>query len=358
MTRKRLIVAGAVLVLVAVLAVGAVVGVQRWRDVQRSDLERAMSLAPADSQRLSWTDWGGVRDELELSLSAESSATDLTELIDRGFEADLSSTSALAESAALMHEPFGFSPATVDWELFTQSETAAAVTLGLPDSTDFDDIADRLLELGYVEPSSDTGVWEGSPDLLAEISTQITPELTFVALDADEQVIVTSDTLDGAEAALEAAAKDDDLGGGLGDVVATIDDGVAPLSGAFYTGDQVCGALSMGQADAIDQDEADQLIATAGDLNPLTGFAMTNDPGGDLRVAMGFETEDQARTNADTRAVLAAGPAPGQGGDFGDRFELGPVTADGLVVTMELRPTEGNYVLSDLSNGPLLFATC
>ncbi len=114
----------------------------------------------------------------------------------------------------------------------------------------------------------------------------------------------------------------------------------------------------MGQADEIDQNEADQLLASAGDINPLTGFAMTEDPGGDLRVAMGFETEAQARTNADTRAVLAAGPAPGQGGDFSDRFALGPVTAEGLVVTMELTPTEGNYVLSDLSNGPLLFATC
>ena len=107
-----------------------------------------------------------------------------------------------------------------------------------------------------------------------------------------------------------------DSRGGLGEVIARTDEGPAPLSGAFYTGDQVCGALAMGQADGIDRDEAAQLLAAAGDINPLTGFAMTNDPGGELRVAMSFETEDQARTNADTRAVLAAGPAPGQGGDF------------------------------------------
>ena len=85
---------------------------------------------------------------------------------------------------------------------------------------------------------------------------------------------------------------------------------------------------------------------------------MTKEAGGGLRVAMAFESEAQARTNADTRAVLASGPAPGQGGDFSDRFTLGPVTADGLVVTMELEPVAGNYVLSDLANGPLLFATC
>ncbi len=357
MTRKRLTITGLVLVMVAVLAAGAVYGVQRWREEHRSDLDRAMAMAPADSQRLSWTDWAGVREELGLSLSPESSAAEVTALVDRGFEADLTSTSALAESAALMHEPFGFSPASIDWELFSQSETAAALTLGLPNSTDFGSIADHLADLGYAEPSSATGVWEGDPDLLAPLGA-VTPELTYVALDADERVIVTSDTLGGAKAAVEAATEDSDLPGGLADVVAVIDEGVAPLSGAFYTGDQVCGALSMGLADEFDQDEADQLLAAAGDINPLTGFAITEDPGGDLRVAMGFESEAQARTNADTRAVLAAGPAPGQGGDFSDRFALGPVTAEGLVVSMELTPTEGTYVLSDLSNGPLLFATC
>ena len=240
MTRSRLTVAAVVLLVVAVLAAGAVAGVQRWRDAHRSDLERAMAMAPADSQRLCWTDWAGVREELDLSLSADSPTAEVTELIDRGFEADLTSTSALAESAALMHGPFGFSPATVDWELFTQSEAAAAVTLGLPDSADFDSIADRLAALGYAAPSSDTGVWLGGPDLLAQIGTQITPELTFVALDAEEHVIVTSDTTEGAKAAMAAASKGGAPTGGLGDVVVSIDEGAAPLSGAFYTGDQVC----------------------------------------------------------------------------------------------------------------------
>ena len=73
---------------------------------------------------------------------------------------------------------------------------------------------------------------------------------------------------------------------------------------------------------------------------------------------MAFESEEKARTNADTRALLAAGPAPGQGGEFTDRYALGPVTADGTVVRMELEPVPGAYLVSDLSTGPLLFATC
>ena len=48
----------------------------------------------------------------------------------------------------------------------------------------------------------------------------------------------------------------------------------------------------------------------------------------------------------------------GQGGDFTDRFTLRSARADGSVVTLELRPVKGQYVLSDLSSGPVLFATC
>ena len=85
---------------------------------------------------------------------------------------------------------------------------------------------------------------------------------------------------------------------------------------------------------------------------------MSEQPDGDVRVVLSFESDDQARTNADTRRILAAGPAPGQGGEFTDRFGVVEVSAEGRVVTMELRPGEGEYVVSDLSTGPVLFATC
>jgi hypothetical protein len=85
---------------------------------------------------------------------------------------------------------------------------------------------------------------------------------------------------------------------------------------------------------------------------------MSVQPDRQVRVLMAFETDDQARTNADTRSTLASGPAPGQGGDFGDRFSVKSVTADGKLVRMDLVPHQGQYVLSDLGSGPLLFATC
>ena len=93
-------------------------------------------------------------------------------------------------------------------------------------------------------------------------------------------------------------------------------------------------------------------------MNPYTAFALSDEPDGTVRVAFEFDDSDQARTNADTRATLARGPAPGQGGSFTDRFRVDAVTAHGSLVVMHLTPVAGAFVLSDLSTGPLLFATC
>ena len=114
----------------------------------------------------------------------------------------------------------------------------------------------------------------------------------------------------------------------------------------------------MSQADAEEQATADRLISEAGGVDPLTAYAMSVQPDHGVRVAMAVSGPDQARANADSRAVLAAGPAPGQGGDFSDRFTVESATAEGDVVTLDLAPAEDAYVLSDLSSGPVLFATC
>ena len=196
-------------------------------------------------------------------------------------------------------------------------------------------------------------MWVGGRDLLPQIGT-LTPELQFLALDEERRLVVGSDTQGYAEVAIGAATGEEEGFDGLDDVVEAAG---SPLAAAIYGSDVVCGSLAMGNAGSVDQDEARDLLAAAGEVNPLTGFAMSRSGGG-VRVAMSFEDEEQARTNADSRARLATGPAPGQGGDFSDRFDLGRVSAEGEVLTMELDPVEGSYVLSDLSSGPVLFATC
>ncbi|QBR93344.1 hypothetical protein [Nocardioides euryhalodurans] len=342
------VVAGLVVVLVAG-------GVLWWRSSQQTDLQRAVALAPEGSQRLTWTDWAGVRRELGAGgLSGSSGTGELATFLDDAYDADLSPMSSLVESAETMQAEYGFSPATLEWELFTQSPDGAAVLMKLPEDADTDALADGLEELGYTPPDEEGGTWRGGADLLPAIGT-LTPELQYLALDADQGVVVASDTGDYAERAMESVTGEADAVSGLDEVVEAVG---TPLAAAVYDADVACSSLSMGNAGPADQDQADQLVEAAGEVNPLTGFAMGLLPDRDVRVAMSLETEDQARADADSRAALAAGPAPGQGGEFGDRFRLGRVAAEGEVVTMELDPVEGSYVLSDLTSGPVLFATC
>ena len=347
--RRRLTNAIAVVLVVALLAAAALVALRWWQDRDRTDLERAAGLAPTGTERISWTDWAGVRETLGTS--------GLENLLDEGYDADLTSTSALVGSGPELADLYGFSPATIEWELFAQSEEGAVVIVRLPEDGDLDDVADQLERIGYDRPGDDAtdgAPWSGGPELLAEIGTTLTPELQHVALDAEDGLFLASDNLAYLGRASDELG-DGELSDGLQEVVAAAGEA---LSASAYDGPYACSALAMSRADRADEAEGERLVAEAGEVSPLTGFAMAAQPDGRVRVLMAFEGEDRARANADSRAVLASGPAPGQGGDFADRFALASATADGDVVTLDLEPVEGTYVLSDLSTGPVLFATC
>lgn len=346
-TRRVGIVAG--IVVAALIAAGVV----WWLGRSDTDLERAVAMAPADAQRLTWTDWAGVRAELDVDLDTGSSVAGVRAFLDKGFESDLTSTSALLQSAEILQQDYGFSPATLDWELLSQSTEGAVVLMGLADGTDTDALADGLEELGYQRPEAEDGVWKGGADLLATIGgAQLTPELQYLSIDADAGVIRASDK----QPYLDALVADDGDGpSGVDQVVTASGDA---LSALVYTSETVCTELAMSGASADEQAIADQLVSEAGDVNPLTAYAMAAEPDGTIRVLMAFESDDQAKKNADSRSALARGPAPGQGGDFADRFAVDSVTAEGSLVTMVLDPVDGEYVMSDLGSGPVLFATC
>lgn len=351
--RRHLIVIGVALLLVAGVAVAWFV-TSRDDDGDAGRLGSAVALAPEGSDRLGWTDWAGLREKLGLDLTATSSTTDVEDFLTQGFDADLTSASALVSSAPTLQEEFGWSPATIDWELFAQGEEGAILLMGLPESFDLDEVEDTLADLGYQEPDSEDGFWLGGPDLLARMGNTLSQELAFFTLDRDQRVLAASD-----DSATLVNWRDEQRGEDLDDPLSAVTEDVeGALSASIYTGDHACVALAITQADDIDRTRAAELIDEAGEINPLRAFAIAERADGDVRVAMAFESEEQARTNADTRAVLAAGPAPGQGGSFPDRFRLGDVTADGELVTMDLEPVEGSYVMSDLANGPVLFATC
>jgi hypothetical protein len=348
---KRLWIAGALLVIVA-LVVG---GLLWWRDRGGTSFEWATGRAPQGTERMSWTDWAAVRAHEHAALSERSSAHDVRRFLGTAFDDDLTSTSALVTSAPVMQSRFGFSPASLDWELFAQSYQGAVVMMHVPSSVDLGDVAAHLTQLGYHAPQDATGVWDGGPDLVAQISPGLSPELGYIGLDAPDSLILASDTSAFLTVAMASARGTGPRMSGLGGVVP---DAGEPLSSAVYTGDYACGALAMAHAGSGDQAQARQLLASAGEVNPYSAFAMSDEPDGSVRVAFQFDSSATARTNADSRATLARGPAPGQGGSFGDRFAVDSVTAHGSLVVMRLTPRAGAYVISDLSSGPVLFATC
>lgn len=345
-----------VLAVVAALVVAAVVVlVGRLLTEDRSRFAEALTLAPTSAARLSWTDWAGVRTELDAELSGSSSGAEVDDLLAEAFDRDLSSTTALDESAATLQEELGFSPATIDWELFTQGPDGALVIMGLPDDFDVAGVRERLRAVGFTEPDDADGVWRGGVDLLEGLGGPVTPELAALQLDEDAHLLIGSDDPGFLAQRAELARGDEEDG------VVEVVEAVGPaLSAAVATGDQACSSLAMTDADPADRTRASELVEQAGGVHPLTGFAIAARPGGEVRVAMAFETEDQARADADSRSRLAAGPAPGQGGSFPDRFTLGKgdVIASGRVLTMDLTPVDGAFVVSDLSHGPVLFATC
>ncbi len=275
-------------------------------------------------------------------------------LIDAAYRRDLSSASALGTSAATLDEKLGLSPVNLDWEVFAQSRDGAALIMAVPDSVSFADLADRLESLGFARPEDAEGTWSGGVDVVARIGS-LTPQLQYWNLLEDEGLVVTSDTAGYAAVATAAVLGDGDRVEGLDDVV---DPSGEPESAVVLTGSYTCEKLAMAQADGPDQDQAAELVAAAGTVSPLTGFALSAQPDGRIRAVLSFESDVQARDNADSRAALAAGPAPGQGGDFGDRFTVVSSTAQDRSVVLELEPVDGAYVVSDLGSGPVLFATC
>ncbi len=343
---------------VALAAVAAVVvaGLAAWRLLSpASPLEQALSMAPAGTSRASWTDWEGVRGELDADLAAGSSAEAVEAFLGEAFARDLSSMSALGSSAAVVHTELGISPATISWELLAQSPDGAVEMLGVGDGVDLDELADRLAALGWTEPEEADGVWLGGPDVLSGVGPDLTPELQHFVLLDDRDVVLASDQAAYLEQVMEVVDGDADGADGLDDLAAGLE---APLAAAVYDGAYACERLAMSQADDDAQAEAAQLVEAAGGIHPLSGFAMGLLAGGDLRAVMEVEDADDAPGDAEARAALAAGPAPGQGGDFADRFTVEAAGSEGRTITLDLRPAEDTYVLSDLTSGPVLFATC
>jgi hypothetical protein len=346
--------------LLVVVLLSAVVA---WRLLgTTSTYEQAIDSLPASSLRASFTDWSHVRSNADgANLGAGSSKSDVAAFLTRAYDLDLTAGSAVAESTYALQEKFGFSPLDAEWEAFGQGRDGQVDVMRVEDSVDLAGVERALRRLGYTAPSSGSGsggTWVGGADLVARIDSDLTPVQQNVAVLEDEHLVLMSDDPDYLSASTSAATGSAES---LTDV-----DGVSSLAGA--AGDAVvatqwastfaCEDLSMGAADDEDQRVGEQLVAKAGDVSPLAGLVMAQHADRSLVFGLHFETSDQASRNLQPRVDLASGPAPGQGGSFGERFEVTSGEADGQDVVIEATPRSRSAQLSDISSGPVLFATC
>ena len=341
------------------LAVMLLAGFFAWRVFQpETRYEEALGTLPASTLRATYTDWAAVRDAADGDgLDAGSSDDDVRAFLDRAFDRDLVSTSALADSATAMRERYGVSPLDAEWEAFGQDESGQVAVLKMPDDVDVSGVEQKLRSLGYQAPGGGIGsggTWRGSADLVASIDGGLTPVFQNAAVLPDDQLLVLSDRADAVSEAVEVVHGDapdldePDLARVAGE----------PVTAVLWASDFACDALSMANADQEDQRVAERLVQQAGGVSPLTGLVVAKQADRTIHVGMELETEDQAEQNLQPRVDLAAGEAPGQGGTFPDRFTVESGEADGDTVVLELAPTDAEFVFSDLTSGPVLFATC
>ena len=357
--RARVVVAAVVLLLL--VAAGAVVA---WRLVGReSTYEQALGMLPKPTLRATFTDWAAARAEAEgTTLGAASSKAQVEGFLNRAYDKDLTGTSAVSDSTYVLMQRYGFSPLDAQWEMLGQSRQGQVDVLRLDDNVDMAGVERSLLTLGYRPPaggSGQGGTWVGGADLVARIDPGLTPIEQNVVVLADQHLVLLSDSADYATAAADVVRGHGSSVLDVPGVPALASAASSPVTAVLWASTFACEDLSMGDADAEDQRVGDQLVTRAGGITPLSGLVMAQQASREIVVGMHFDTAEEASRNLQPRVDLASGDAPGQGGSFADRFRIVAGQASGSEVVLRVQPRAGaDGVLSDVSQGPVLFATC
>lgn len=305
----------------------ALVGALAWWLIPLHEPSRwrtAIAEAPAGADRYSWTDWAAVRSALH---NPQASAIE-----DQAYNADLLETTALRGASTDLAQ-MGFTLASIDSELLVQSKTGDADILRLNTSVD------PSTWKGWIK----TGAYWTAPN---SIGNQF---LAYVQVTDGGRVLIGSDVPSYLAQAVAALGQSNSVP----DTVSG-----SPLSAFTFSGAYACSALAMAHASSDDQASGQDLLARAGAVNPILSYTLARNSANDVYVSMGFDSNDQARTNAITRQNLAVGQAPGIGGKFTDIFTLDKATWTGKVATLDLTPVDGKPLMGMLASNAVLFATC
>ena len=327
----------AVLAVLVALALGYAV----WP--RSSEFSRATELLPASSQRVLWTDWAAIREDRGCRTWPACG--------DAVADADLSAATVLEGSAEVLQRQLRWGPDSADWELLGQARKGEVLIVHLPDVRR---VARAYEDAGFTPPAKDRlagGVWEGGGDVLAGIGIE-EPLFGNAAFLADEGLLLSSDSAAWLADAVEAAT------GGRHlelDLARRLDD---PLAAVGLAGDRACSELSFATADAGAQARADQLVQDAGGVNPLDGYLVGLGRDRAWTAALAFESSGQAEDDLLPRQRLAAGEDPGQMLDYDELFTLASAERDGRDVVLHGRTRPSAYALTQVTQGPVLLASC
>lgn len=356
-TRRRPRTAIAIVAVVVVLLGGSAIWARWWREHHPTGILGAIAAMPLATQRLSFTDWSAVR--LQLRVLRDQEISTMGRWLPEAFSDDLSPASNMADSAQLLQQHFGFSPANTQWEAFGQAPSGQVEVLQLNDTVSVEGIADKLEEAGYPKPRTATGVWAGGVDRLAAIDPSITAEFANIVLLADQHMVVASSspsflastvaTIEGKQKALSS----------LGSTSAMLNNIDEPTAAVVWARDFVCADLAMSQADSQSQAQAQQAITAAGQITPLVGFTLALGSDGVVTAAEQLPSATAAQGDLKARASLATGPEYGRGpANFSDDYTLESASTKDATILLQMKPHSGVFPLSSLYSGPLVFATC
>jgi hypothetical protein len=342
--------------LVAALVVGGLAWwLTRGPDGRYAD---ALDTLSEDTLRSSFTDWAAVEERLDVpDVSEAQDREEVDRFLDHAYDTDLVTGSTLLDVIPGLATTFGYSPADAEWEAYGQAREGAVDVLKLNGDVDFDEIADNLEEAGYDPPDEDDGVWRGTGDLVVEFESPMTTIQINVMLLEDERLVLTSDSAAFLESTRDVVRGDAESlrdVPGVDGLVGAVEDAV---SAELWTGDFACEDLSMTKADAADRATGARLVEEAGGVHPLDGLVLARTGGDAATIAMWFDSEADADDDLQPRTDLARGPAPGQGGDFAERFTVESSRVDGQLITMKIRGRT-DTLMGDLGQGPILYATC
>jgi len=354
--RPRTWVLGVIAVVVLALVAAAVWVLTRGPSTRLTD---AVEVLPASAARVSFTDWAAVRAEVGDGVDADADEGEVQDFLDRAFDADLIATSGLWESTATLASGYGFSPLDVEFEVVGQGTDGALVALRLAADANLDAIAKRLDDLGYAAPDDRTdGLWQGTDDILGRAGPSLSVLLRNVALTdgwvlaSDEPAFLdtVTEVLRGDDDSLADTNGADRLLDALGEE--------SPTNAVLWPTDFVCEDLAMAQAGDADQPVVDQLVDDAGGVAPLAGMAVARYSPRDLVVALGYQDDDRAAGDQAARLALAGAEAVGKGGSWAERFAA-TASRHRDVVRLQLRPRPRvDGVLTEITRGPVSFATC